>query len=199
VGFRLFGKALGLDYDMEVPYQFGRTQNRDINAYAFHLDISRTFGEIVWKPQVAVSYDEASGDKKVGDGTTNTFNPLYQSTHDPYGLLDYFRWQNMRNPEISLTLSPMDKLKVRPQVDVFWLQSTNDSWYNSSGVIVRTKTSGERRSYVGTEASLRVFYDVSKNVKAECGWAHFFCGGYVKDTGAHDDVDWVYSQITLKI
>jgi len=199
IGFRLFGKALGLDYDMEAPYQFGRTQNRDISAYAFHLDVSRSFGGITWKPQIAISYDEASGDKKVGDGTTNTFNPLYQSTHDPYGLLDYFRWQNMRNPELSLTLSPTDKLKVRPQVDVFWLQSTNDSWYNSSGTVVRTKTSGDRSAYVGTEASLRVFYDFSKNVKAECGYAHFFCGGYVKATGTHDDVDWVYSQITLKI
>ncbi|MDD5020126.1 MAG: alginate export family protein [Candidatus Omnitrophica bacterium] len=199
LGLRLYGRALGLDYDMEAPYQFGRTQNRDISAYAFHLDVSRTFGEIAWKPQLAISYDEASGDKKAGDGTTNTFNPLYQSTHDPYGLLDFFRWQNMRNPEISLTLAPTEKLKVRPQVDVFWLQNTNDAWYNSSGAVVRTKTSGDRSSYVGTEASLRVFYDFGKHVKAECGYAHFFCGGYVKATGAHDDVDWVYSQITLKI
>jgi hypothetical protein len=43
VGLRLFGKAFGLDYDMEAPYQFGRTQNRDISAYAFHLDVSKTF------------------------------------------------------------------------------------------------------------------------------------------------------------
>jgi hypothetical protein len=103
--------------------------------------------------------------------------------------LDFFRWQNMRNPGFSLTLSATDKLKIRPQVDVFWLQSTNDSWYNSSGTVVRIKTSGNPSSFVGTEASLRVFYDFSRNVKAEWGYAHFFCGGYVKDTGSHNDVD----------
>ena len=64
---------------------------------------------------------------------------------------------------------------------------------------MRTKTSGDRGYFVGTEVSLRLFYDFNKNLKLESGYAHFFPGGYVKDSGADDDVNWLYSQFALKL
>ena len=105
---------------------------------------------------------------------------------------------NMRNPEVSLTLSMTNKLKITPQADFFWLESKFDNWYNSSGGNARTKTSGERGYYVGNELSLRASYDFNKYFKGEAGYAHFFTGGYIKDSGADDDADWVYSQMSLK-
>ena len=161
VGARLQAKIpAGALVDIEMPFQFGETGTttagtRTIRAYAFHADVSKSFEKCPWKPKLAVGYDEASGDKDPNDSVNNTFVPLYQSTHAPYGLMDLFRWQNMRNPEVSLTFSPMEKLKVTPQADLFWLQSKFDNWYNSSGGNVRTKTSGERGYYVGSEVSLR--------------------------------------------
>ena len=85
-----------------------------------------------------VAYDEASGDKDPNDSVNNTLVPLYQSTHEPYGLIDFFRWQNVRNPEISATFSPTDKFRFTPQADFFWLQNKFDNWYNSSGGNIRT-------------------------------------------------------------
>ena len=140
----------------------------------------------------------ASGDDSSTDGEVNTFIPLYQSTHEPYGLLDYFRWQNMKEAAWKFDVSPINKWKFTPQLNLFWLENRHDSWYNSSGTVVRTKTSGNRSSYVGKEVSLRAYYDVTKYVKWESGYAHFFPGDFVEKTGAHNDVDWVYSQITFK-
>ena len=184
--------------DAEAPYQFGRTAKTPIRAYAFHVDVSKTCETLFWKPKVSLSYDQASGNKKPGGETNNTFVPLYQTTHDPYGLMDFFRWENMHNPEVSVTFFPMEKLRLIPQVDFFWLDSKYDFWYNSSGQALRTNLTGVKSSYVGCETSLRVGYDFSKNIKAEAGYAHFFTGGYVRLTGANDDADWVYSQLTLK-
>ena len=195
--------AKGTVLDVEFPYQFGHvgsatSKKKEIKAYAYHVDVTRSWEGSQWKPKMMVAYDEASGDNDPNDSVNNTFNPIYQTTHEPYGLLDFFRWQNVRNPEISTTFTPTDKFKFTPQADFFWLQSKFDNWYNSSGGNMRTKTSGERGYFVGTEVSLRVYYDFNKNLKLESGYAHFFPGGYAKDSGADDDVNWLYSQFAYK-
>jgi len=188
--------------DIEVPYQWGRTgttaSSKIVRAYAFHANFSKDFAELPWTPQMNIAYDEASGTQKPNSKYSNTFVPLYQTVHEPYGELDFFRWQNVRNPEFNVIFSPTAKFRFTPQVDFFWLQSKNDSWYNSAGTVVRTKLTGVRNPYVGTETSLRFYYDFTANIKLETGYAHFFSGGFVKDTGANDDADWIYSQLTLK-
>lgn len=195
--------AEGTVLDLELPYQFGRagsaaSRKRGIKAYAFHADLTKSWEALPWKPKFTAAYDEASGDNDPNDSVTNTFNPIYQSTHEAYGQLDFFRWQNVRNPEISATFSPAEKFKFTPQADFFWLQSKFDSWYNSSGTAVRSKTSGDRGYFVGSEVSLRLYYDINKYLKFESGYAHFFPGGYMKDSGSDDDTDWFYSQLALK-
>ncbi len=193
----------GLIAEIEVPVQFGKTGTlsggaKTIKAWAFHMDVVKSNDEVKWKPKFSLSYDQASGDRDPNDSISNTFTPLYQGTHESYGIIDLFRWQNIRNPEFSMTFSPTDKFRFTPQLDLFWLDSKSDSWYSSSGSVTRTKTSGDRNLYLGSEASVRFYYDVTKNIKLETGYAHFFTGGYIKDTGADDDINWLYSQLTFK-
>ncbi|MDE2221496.1 MAG: alginate export family protein [Candidatus Omnitrophica bacterium] len=195
--------ASGTVLDVEAPYQWGRTGTttagtKPIRAYAFHANVEKYLNDWTWRPRINLSYDEASGNKNPNGNVNNTFVPLYQTVHAPYGEMDFFRWENMRNPELNVQFSPIKKFRFTPQVDFFWLQSKNDSWYNSSGTAVRTKTSGKRSYYVGSEASLRFYYDFTKNLKFETGYAHFFCGGFVRDTGPNDDADWIYSQMVFK-
>ena len=104
---------------MEIPFQFGETGKAKIRAYAFHADLSKTFDQILWNPKVALLYDQASGDKDPNDRDSNTFVPLYQTTHEPYGLLDFFRWENVCNPEFNVTLSPTEKFRFTPQLGLF--------------------------------------------------------------------------------
>jgi hypothetical protein len=197
-GARLQGEAPGkILYDIELPYQFGKTNQKSIKAYAFHADLSRAFQEVLWEPRLALEYNQASGDKDPNDSVNNTFVPLYQTTHEPYGIMDFFRWENMREISLNVNLSVTNKLKLIPQMNFFWLMSTNDSWYDSTGSALRTDNSGLRSHYVGQEVSLRASYEVNRNIKLESGYAHFFTGGYVKDSGANDDADWVYAQATL--
>ena len=189
----------GTVIDIEFPYQFGEDAGKDVRAYALHADISKSFGSAAWRPKIGFSYDQASGNKKSNGSRNNTFIPLYQNTHDPYGLMDFFRWENMRNPEVSVTFFPTEKFSFRPQVDFFWLDNVNDSWYNSSGAVIRSKPdSGKCSSYVGSEVSMRFYYDFTKKIKFELGYAHFFPGSYVRDTGSSNSADWAYSQLAIK-
>ena len=105
----------------------------------------------------------------------------------------------MQEGAIELTLNPCKKLKIIPATNFFWLESNKDSWYDSSGKKLRTDTTGNADFYVGQEASLLVKYDLNDNLKLEMGYAHFFSGPYVKDTGSNDDADWVYFQFNVKI
>jgi len=198
-GLRLTSSFLkDFAFDLELPYQFGKDAGLDIRAYALHFDISYSLA-FVWKSKITLEYNLASGDKKRTDHKTNTFIPLYQSTHEPYGIMDFFRWQNMRETALSIALSPHKKWQVISAINFFWLDSKWDAWYNSSGTILRRDTKGQARTFVGNEASLVVRYALTQNIKLESGYAHFFSGDYLKDTGTSNDADWCYFQIQIKL
>jgi len=199
IGARMQGSILeGIKYDIEFPYQFGKQSHKRIKAHALHADLLHEFKKAFWQPTVMLEYNHATGDKDPKDSVTNTFIPLYQSTHEPYGIMDFFRWQNMREVALGVSLSLTKKLRLAPQTNFFWLMSTNDSWYDSAGSVLRTKTTGRRKHYVGQEISLRAYYDFNKNIKFETGAAHFFTAKFVQESGANDDADWVYAQVSFK-
>lgn len=181
-------------WELEFPFQFGKNNTNRIRAYAFNISLDKNW-DTAWKPRLYMEYNQASGDEDSTDSVINTFIPLYQSVHKPYGLMDFFRWQNMREIAVRLDVFPIDKLTLTPQVNFFWLENKNDAWYTSSGSIKRYKTSGPRDSYVGNEISFRAQYQINKNIKWESGYAHFFSGSYVEDSGTSDDANWVYTQL----
>ncbi len=200
-GTRGEGKILdtGLGYGYEFAYQFGKKSSDDIKAYAFHLDLNYTLKQIITQPTFKIEYNFASGDKKTKDGESNTFSPLFQSTHDPYGLIDFFRWQNVKECAFFMDFVPIkNRLNGSLQYHRYYLDDTSDSWYNSSGNKIRTSAVGQHVSdYVGDEVDLRMNYKLFSFLTLEGGYAHFFCGEYVKDTGTSDDADWVYLQTVV--
>ena len=188
----------GVACEAEAPYQFGKSSGKSVYARAFHLDLSREF-KTAWTPRAGVTYNYASGDKKPTDSVNNTFIPLYQNTHDPYGLMDFFRWQNMKETALELSAKPLKALKLTAGTSYFWLAQNRDSWYDSTGKKLRTNAAGTAGAYVGREASLVAKYDLGGGAGLDGGYAHFFTGAYVKDTGKHDDADWLYLQFAVKL
>jgi len=193
--FRLPGAVV---CDLELPYQFGKSSRKSVYASAFHLDLSREF-KGAWSPRLAAVYNYASGDKNSADSVNNTFIPLFQSTHDPYGLMDFFRWQNMKEFALEVSAKPAKSFKLRAMTNYFWLAEVKDSWYSSSGKKLRTNAAGTAGDYVGQEVSLTAKADLGGGAGLEGGYARFFTGEYIKDTGVHDNADWLYLQFSLKL
>jgi len=183
--------------DVEMPYQFGRSSRKSVYARAFHLDLSRDF-KSAWSPRLAAAYNYASGDKNPSDSVNNTFIPLYQVTHDPYGIMDFFRWENMKEAALEVSASPFKDWKLTGGTSYFWLARVRDSWYDSAGKKLRTSAAGTAGAYVGQEAWLTAKYDLGGGTAVDGGYAHFFSGEYVKDTGSHDDADLLYAQLNVK-
>ncbi|HBA60874.1 MAG TPA: hypothetical protein DCZ92_08650 [Elusimicrobia bacterium] len=189
---------LGLALDAELPYQFGRSAGKDVYAWALHADLSREF-KGKWSPRAAAAYNFASGDKDKNDGENNSFTPLYQFTHDPYGVMDLFRWQNMKDAELELSVKPLAEVKVTAGTSVFWLARTSDYWYDYTGRKVRPTIASAASPYAGQEVSLLLKWDLGHGAMLDAGYAHFFAGRYLKDTGAHDDADYGYLQLGFKL
>lgn len=188
-----------LGYGYEFAYQFGKKSSDDIRAYAFHLDLNYTLKKIITQPTFKIEYNFATGDKKPKDGTSNTFSPLFQTTHEPYGLIDFFRWQNVKEYAFFMDFVPIkDRINCSLQYHRFYLDDTSDAWYNSSGVKVRQAKVGQHVSdYVGDEVDLCTKYKPFTFLTLEGGYAHFFSGKFVKDTGSSDDADWFYLQTLI--
>ena len=98
-GVRMAGKfSPRTDYNVEAAIQRGSLGSDTISAWAGHCagrpDDSvggrrryRVFGE----------YNFASGDETPGDGTRGTFDQLYPTAHDKYGLADQVGWKNIHH------------------------------------------------------------------------------------------------------
>ncbi len=201
VGTRGEGKLPRYDawgYGYEFAYQFGDKASDKIKAYAYHGDINYTFKNCFAQPVVKIEYNYASGDDNPNDGDSETFIPLFQSTHEPYGIIDFFRWQNVKRLCCILDFMPLkDRIKCSLEYHRFYLAETEDAWYNSSGKKIRKGTSADVSDYVGDEVDLVMKYKVLSFLELEGGYAHFFCGDYVKDTGSSDDADWFYFQTAI--
>jgi hypothetical protein len=187
----------GLGYGYEFAFQCGQKASDDIRAYAYHLDVNYLFKNVRFQPAVRLEYEYASGDDDPNDGDSETFDPLFQTTHDPYGTIDFFRWQNVRHLGLILDATPLPSVKASLQYHRFYLADSDDAWYNSSGKVLRRDRSGRADDYVGDELDAVLKYDLNKYVSFESGYAHFFAGEYVEDTGSSNDADWFYLQTTL--
>jgi hypothetical protein len=182
----------------ELAYQFGDKGSDDIDAHAYHLDVHYRFTDRCWQPKLSLEYNFATGDKDPNDGDSETFVPLFQSVHGPYGTLDLFRWQNVKHYGVMVDLSPVKhRLYCSVQYQWFYLDETADAWYNTKGKVIRRDPTGEADDYVGDELDVVIRYVVNKRITLEGGYAHFFAKDYVEDTGSGDDCDWFYAQTVV--
>ena len=201
VGTRGEGKLPRYDawgYGYEFAYQCGDKASDKIKAYAYHVDLNYSFTKFLAQPMIKIEYNFATGDNDPKDGKAETFNPLFPTAHEPYGIIDLFRWANMKEVALSLEFSPLkDRIKGYLQYHRFYLDETEDAWYNARGKKVKNGTFADVSDFVGEEADFYLKYKVLSFLELQCGYAHFFCGDYVEDTGSSDDADWFYLQTSI--
>lgn len=203
------------DFNTELALQAGEVRNpvglapagavidrtrQDLIAGAAHVEAGYTF-DYDWKPRLNLEYSYASGDDSPGDGTSNTFQNLYPTNHKFYGYMDRFSWQNLHHVGMGVTAKPTDKLKVKLDYHLFWLDTTDDPWrFAGQGAVggagrYGRALAGDPDNFVGSEMDLTLWYSFTKWFKVQAGYSHFFASNYIDDTGAaSDDADFAYVQ-----
>jgi len=197
VGARVGGKfgGSGFGYDAEAAYQFGEVGSADISASMFAAKIDYAFADADWKPTLYAGFDYASGDDTPGDGDVGTFNQLFPLGHAYFGFMDLIGRQNIVDLSSGLTFKPRARVTVNADAHFFWRADDSDAVYNAGGGVLRAGGASEE---VGQELDLTVVYAVDANLTLQGGYSHFFAGDFLSETGASEDVDWLYFQTVYK-
>ncbi|OQP42978.1 hypothetical protein A4H97_12575 [Niastella yeongjuensis] len=197
VAIRYWKYGGGFIYNLEAAYQFGKFGTGDINAWTTAIDIGYTFERARFKPTINLRNDYISGDRKKGDGSLQTFNPLY-----PRG--GYFGFNPRIGPANLIDLHPYgtfnftDMFSLQWDMVFNWRYSLDDGIYTPSGKIF-LETNGSRQRYTGTTWLLSMDYAFSKFIKISVGVQYFQIGPFLKQQ-ISEAVDSKYfnAQLTFK-
>lgn len=190
--FGVIGDGL-FDYDLSGATQWGDVNGLDHFAYALHAEIGHTFDH-AWKPRVAAWINYASGDDDALDGDSGRFSQLFGASFGAYGFTRYFSWENIINPAIYFSFRPTDKLRCEIFFRNYSLASDTDAWVRTG----RRDTTGGSGGDLGNEVDLRLRWQASQGVLIDGGFAHYFAGDFVGNTGTAEDSTLAYLQTTWR-
>ncbi|MGB0064144.1 MAG: alginate export family protein [Terracidiphilus sp.] len=179
-GVRLKGRVHdGLNYSVESAGQVGSVGAETFRAWSLTGGTSYEFN-VRTDPRIFAQYDFASGNPTPGDGTHRTFDTLYPTAHDRFGLVDLFGWQNIRAVREGGTFMPHRRLSVSGQYLDFWVDSTSDAVYNTSGgAIFHGKVTPGTGTYLGQEFDFYSWYELNSHFNIGGGYGRFDGGSFL--------------------
>lgn len=201
LGARLCGNAGPFDFDLEPDYQFGQFNSEDIHAYSVAALGGYRLDDVLFTPRPFLGFDIASGDRKSRGGGLDTFNQLFPTGHLFFGYIDAIGRQNVidLHPGFDLSLLKdrpfVRKMTLTSEYHEFWRASDHDAVYNAAGGVLRASGSSNA-SCVGSELDLVFKWQVTRHTSFYAGYNHFFAGTFLRQTGAHQDIDFLYAAMT---
>ena len=205
-------KLNGWDYAGEFAYEVGEvfatdtnSQSFDLSAFALAVAGGYTWKDVAWKPRIGLEFDYASGDSDPNDSNSESFQNMFPSNHDKYGLMDEFSWRNIQDLRFQVNAKPFKKLELQFNCHSFWLANTHDFWYRSNGLsVLRTRTPDGRDvrtigapRLAGQELDFIATYLLTKNIQLQTGYSHFFAGPYLRATGPASAANFGYGMINF--
>lgn len=185
-GIRVDAKPVqGLHLNGEVALQTGNRGSQDVSAWALHAAADYTFA-VATAPKILVGYDAASGDEDATDDTWGTFENLYPTNHDKYGLIDMASWKNLSDIYFGAGFSPLEPLAFQATVHLLARNETGDTFYRASGaaLIDRAAANTTEATAMGTELDLTLNWNVTKNFGALFGYSKIWSGELLDDVAA---------------
>ncbi|MGH9783813.1 MAG: alginate export family protein, partial [Terriglobia bacterium] len=197
IGFRWVGKLpAGFDYGTEVAGQVGSLGSDQVSAWAGHWLLGYTALAFPKTPRFIVEYNYASGDDNPGDGTRGTFDQLYPTAHDKYGLADQVGWRNIHHGRLGVEIRPQPKLLLIGNYHSWWLASARDGLYSAAGPLVASSADGSAGRHVGQEVDVQAVYSLSPALQLSGGYAHLFPGTFLKNATPGNAYSFPYLMIS---
>jgi Alginate export len=177
VGLRFKAQThTAFDYSGELIVEGGRVGPESIHAWATQAGAAYQFLNFASRPRIFAQYDYASGNSDPAhNGRHSTFDTIYPTAHDRFGITDLFGWQNIESVRAGATFEPHRRLTFTAQGLDFWAASALDSIYNTSGSsILFNKTDHGR--HVGAEFDGYSWYELNRHFNLG-GGAGYLGGG----------------------
>jgi len=187
-----------LDYGGEVIVEHGKVGPQTIRAWAVQAGAAYQFLDAAAKPRLFAQYDYASGNSDPAhNGRHSTFDTIYPTAHDRFGISDLFGWQNIESVRAGVTVEPHRRLTVTAQGLDFWAASALDAIYNTSGgAIVANKTDHGR--HVGAEVDGYSWYELNRHFNVGGGFAYFGGGQFLTHVTTSHSYNSYYFALNFK-
>jgi hypothetical protein len=198
-GLRFKGVTAGtLDYSYEAIVERGTDGPNGIRAWGQTFGAGYRLNRVPWHPRPFAQYDQASGDKNPSDGTHGTFDTMYPTAHDRFGVADQFGWQNIVADRAGVTFEPFRRWTVTGQYLDFWLASATDALYNTSGGSIVRDTTGKSGTHIGEEFDAYTWFEVNRHVNLGVGVGHLMPGAFLARTTKGPTYNYPYFAINFK-
>jgi hypothetical protein len=182
------------DYDTEFDGQTGSLGVSSIGAWAGYAGLGKTFPNVAAAPRIYIEGNYASGTKNPAGRDWNTFDQLYPSNHDKYGFTDEVGRRNLVQFRVGVEENVGKKWKFKQAFEGYWLATSNDNFYASSGAIAVPAQPGARR-HIGDELDLVAEYQLNKGLNFGFGYARLFAGQFLKTTTQGNDFSYPYAYL----
>ena len=194
-GVRVKGRiGSGLDYSGELALENGTVAANPIRAWAFNEGVSYAFTSSRLRPRIFAQHDIASGNSDPSNGKHHTFDTLYPTAHDRFGIVDLFGWQNIDAVRAGTTFEPHRRWSVSAQGLDFWTVAALDSIYNTSGSAIVTNKADHGR-HIGAEGDVYTWYELNRHFNLGGGFGYFGGGDFLSHvTNSHS---YSYSYLVL--
>jgi hypothetical protein len=181
MGVRWIGRLpAGLEYNTDTAVQTGSLGTDDVSAWAGHYTLrTPPSGSLAFRTSGEFNY--ASGDSDPADGTRGTFDQLYPTPHDKYGLADQVGWRNIRHLRAGIELTPWKGLPVIANYHSWWLNEKRDALYAAGGAVLARVVAGASSAHVGQEIDIQATKALTPQLQLAAGYAHIFTGAFLKE------------------
>ncbi len=199
-GLRLKGAVhTSLDYSVEAVREAGSVGTEPIRAWAMTGGAAYEFHTVPARPRAFAQYDFASGNTNPGDGVHRTFDTIYPTAHDRFGIVDQFGWQNIRSWRAGTTVVPHGRWTVTVQYLDFRVASADDAAYNSSGsAIVFNSSPAQSGTHLGVEGDAYSWYEVNRHLNIGAGYGRFNAGPFLSQLTTSHTYSSPYFAINFK-
>jgi hypothetical protein len=170
-----------IDWDLEGMWQTGRVGSEQIRAWAAGSTGGYTFEQARWSPRIGLQFDLASGDRRLGDGTIATFNPLFPNAYY-FTLMSTPTYANLIHLRPSLELRPVQNLKLIARLGLQWRQTTSDAVYVIPNRPV-PGTAGLPGRWTGIYEQLRAEWQINRNWAAAVEGVQYQVGDVIRRAG----------------
>lgn len=196
VGMRMIGTLpASFDYGVEMAVQRGSLSTNSSEAWAGHWQLRRSLtgaGAV----KLIGEYNYASGDADPADGVRGTFDHLYPTPHDKYGLADQIGWKNIRHARVGFDFSPHRGWPVTTSYHSWWVNEKRDAVYTAGGAPLARVAAGALHSHVGQEIDVQVSRALLPSLQIAGGYAHIFPGGFLKEATPGASYNYPYVMVT---
>ncbi|MFL5488212.1 MAG: alginate export family protein [Gemmatimonadaceae bacterium] len=183
LGFHATGKLpRSFDYDVQLAGQKGKLADESVRAWAAHGLVGYSIASARLTPRLFAEYNQASGDENPSDNKKGTFDQLYPTAHDKYGVTDLVGWQNMRHVRGGFDLKIAKGWSATTRYSHYWLADAHDALYNGGGAVLARSSTGDDGKDVGEEWDVIASGRLRPALGVSAGVGYFTPGTFLKNT-----------------